>query len=193
MIKLKLTPRQNQALALVLLLLVIGFVVALVALPTLMLHRRYDNAIENATDSLIRYRRFSEQEPAIKQEIEKITALNAKKFFIKTSNPSLAASDIQDAVKQFIESRRGKLLSVQILPAKDEGKYRKISLTVQANVTPLALQQILLGIESRVPFLFIDNLAIRAGQGRLYRPQPGVDPEFGLQMTLHGYAIINPS
>ena len=64
---------------------------------------------------------------------------------------------------------------------------------MQANVTPLALQQILLGIESRVPFLFIDNLAIRAGQGRLYRPQPGVDPEFGLQMTLHGYAIINPS
>jgi hypothetical protein len=57
----------------------------------------------------------------------------------------------------------------------------------------LALQQILLGIESRVPFLFIDHLAIRAGQGRLYRPQPGVDPEFGLQMTLHGYAIINPA
>ncbi|MBV5276571.1 hypothetical protein JZU56_01670, partial [bacterium] len=98
-----------------------------------------------------------------------------------------------DAVKQLIEARRGKLLSVQILPAKDEGKYRKVSLTVNANVTPLALQQILLGIESRTPFLFIDNLSIRAGQGRLYRPQPGIDPEFGLQMTLHGYAIINPS
>jgi general secretion pathway protein M len=193
MIKLKLTPRQSQVAALILLLTVIALLVSAVAIPTVMLHRRYDEATESATDNLIRFRRFAEQEPAIKEEIEKITALNAKKFFIKTSNPSLAASDIQDAVKQLIEARRGKLLSVQILPAKDEGKYRKVSLTVNANVTPLALQQILLGIESRTPFLFIDNLSIRAGQGRLYRPQPGIDPEFGLQMTLHGYAIINPS
>ncbi len=191
--KLKLTARQSQAIALTLLLIVIGLVAALVTIPTVMLHRDYDEEIESATDKLIRYRRFSEQEPAIKLEIEKISALNAKKFFIKTSNPSLAASEIQDAAKQLIELRRGKLLSVQILPAKDEGKYRKISLTIQANVTHLALQQILHTIESRDPLLFIDNLSLRAGQGRLYRPQPGVDPEFGLQMTLHGYAIINPS
>lgn len=189
----KLTPAQRKALALLLLLIVIGLLIALVATPALMLHRNYDEAIESSTDKLIRYRRFSEQAPRIQEEIEKISALNAKKFFIKTSNPSLAASDIQDAVKQFIESRRGKLLSVQILPAKDEGKYRKISLTVNANVTHLALQQILYAIESRDPMLFIDNLSIRAGQGRLYRPQPGIEPEFGLQMTLHGYAIINPS
>ena len=189
----KLTPAQRKALALLLLLIVIGLLIALVATPALMLHRNYDEAIESSTDKLIRYRRFSEQAPRIQEEIEKISALNAKKFFIKTSNPSLAASDIQDAVKQFIESRRGKFLSVQILPAKDEGKYRKISLTVNANVTHLALQQILYAIESRDPMLFIDNLSIRAGQGRLYRPQPGIEPEFGLQMTLHGYAIINPS
>lgn len=191
--KIKLTSQQSRALALVLLFIVIALTVAAIATPAYLLHRHYDETIENATDNLIRYRRFSEQAPAIEQEIEKIAALNAKRFFIKTSNPSLAASDIQDAVKQIIESRRGKLLSVQILPAKDEGKYRRISLTIQANVTPLALQHILHGIESRDPMLFIDNLSIRAGQGRLYRPQPGIEPEFGLQMTLHGYAIINPS
>lgn len=189
----KLNPPQSRALALGLLLIVMALAAAAIAVPAWMLHRHYDEAIESASDNLIRYRRFSEQAPAIEQEIEKISALNARKFFIKTSNPSLAASDIQEAVKQLIESRRGKLLSVQILPAKDEGKYRKISLTIQANVTPQALQQILHGIESRDPLLFIDNLSIRAGQGRLYRPQPGIDPEFGLQMTLHGYAIINPS
>lgn len=191
--QLKPTPLQSKSIALILLLLVIGLAVAAVATPAVMLHRHYDEAIENATDNLIRYRRFSEQAPAIKLEIDRISALNAKKFFIKTNNPSLAASDIQDAVKQIIESRRGKLLSVQILPAKDEGKYRKIGLTIQANVTPLALQQILHGIESRDPLLFIDSVSIRAGQGRLYRPQPGIEPEFGLQMTLHGYAIINPT
>jgi general secretion pathway protein M len=192
-VKLKLTPLQNKSIALALLFIVITVAISAVLVPTIMRHRHYDEAIDSARDNLIRYRRFSEQEPAIKQEIEKITALNAKKFFIKTSNPSLAASEIQDAAKQLIEARRGKLLSVQILPAKDEGKYRKISLTIQANVTHLALQQILYTIESRDPLIFIDNLSLRAGQGRLYRPQPGVEPEFGLQITVHGYAIINPS
>lgn len=191
--KLKLTPLQNKSIALALLFIVISVAISAVLVPTVMRHRYYDEVIDSALDNLIRYRRFSEQEPAIKQEIEKITALNAKKFFIKTSNPSLAASEIQDAAKQLIEARRGKLLSVQILPAKDEGKYRKISLTIQANVTHLALQQILYTIESRDPLIFIDNLSLRAGQGRLYRPQPGVEPEFGLQITVHGYAIINPS
>lgn len=189
----RLTPKQSKALAIGLLLLLIGLAVSAVAIPNRIFHRHYDEAIEDYTERLIRYRRFAEQAPTIAEEIQKIEAINPKKFYIKTNNPALAASEIQESLQQLVESRKGKLVSVQILPPKDEGKYRKISISIQANVSTLALQQILHGIESREPHLFIDTMSIRAGQGRLYRPAPGVEPEFGLQMTLHGYAMINPS
>lgn len=191
--KIRLTPNQSKALAVGLLFLTVVFAVSAVVIPNWLLNRHYDEAIEDYTVRLIRYRRFAEQAPAIEKEIQKIEAINPKKFYIKTNNPALAASEIQESLKQLFESRKGKLVSVQILPPKDEGKYRKISISIQANVTTLALQQILHGIESREPHLFIDTMSVRAGQGRLYRPAPGIEPEFGLQMTIHGYAMINPS
>lgn len=191
--KIRLTPNQSKALAIGLLFLAIVLAVSAIVIPNYLLNRHYDEAIEDYTGKLIRYRRFAEQAPAIEKEIQKIEAINPKKFYIKTNNPALAASEIQESLKQFFESRNGKLVSLQILSPKDEGKYRKISVSIQANVTALALQQILHGIESREPHLFIDTMSVRAGQGRLYRPIPGVEPEFGLQMTIHGYALINPS
>lgn len=189
----RLTPNQGKALATGLLFLVIGLVVSTVLIPNFLFHRHYDEAIEDYTERLIRYRRFAEQAPSMEEDIKKIEAINPKKFYIKINNPALAASEIQESLKQLVESRKGKLVSVQILPPKDEGKYRKVSISIQANVSTLALQQILQGIDSREPHLFIDTMSIRAGQGRLYKPTPGVEPEFGLQMTIHGYAMINPS
>lgn len=192
-LNLQLTPGQRRSLALLLLLLLTGLVVALFAVPTLWLHRHYDDAIEDYADKLVRYRRFAEQAPAIQAEIARIEALNPRKFYSKTNNPALAASEIQESLKQLVESRKGKLISLQVLPPKEEGKYRRIAISIQASVSTLALQQILHGIETREPHLFIDTMSIRAGQGRQYRPMPGIEPEFGLQMTVHGYAINDPS
>ncbi len=189
---LQLTSAQSRALASGILLLLAVMLLSVIVVPAWVAHNHYDQAITDYHDKVIRYRRFAEQEPFIREEIDKVRSLNSKKYFIKSGNPALAASEMQDFVKQFIESRRGKLMSVQILPPKDEGKYRRIGLIVQANVTALALQQILHGVDSREPYIFVDVMSVRAGQGRLYRPLPGVEPEFTLQLTVHGYAIINP-
>lgn len=189
---LQLTSAQSRALASGILLLLAVVLMSVIVVPAWVAHNHYDQAIADYHDKVIRYRRFAEQEPFILAEIDKARSLNSKKYFIKSGNPALAASEMQDFVKQFIESRRGKLMSVQILPPKDEGKYRRIGLIVQANVTALALQQILHGVDSREPYIFVDVMSVRAGQGRLYRPLPGVEPEFTLQLTVHGYAIINP-
>lgn len=188
----RLMPSQSRILALGILVLLLIALIAAVFVPSWMLHNHYDQAITDYQDKVIRYRRFAEQGPLIQAEIDKVKTLNARKYFLKVNNPTLAASEMQDLVKQFIESKRGKLTSVQILPPKDEGKYRRIGLAVQANVNALALQQILHGIDAREPYVFIDVISLRAGQGRLYRPMPGVEPEFSMQLTVHGYAIINP-
>ena len=189
---LRLTSMQKRGLALGIFLLLLAGLISAVVVPAWMLHNHYDQVITDYQDKVIRYRRFAEQAPLIQTEIDRVKALNARKYFLKVNNPALAASEMQDLIKQFIESRRGKLTSVQILPPKDEGNYRRIGLAVQANVTALALQQILHGIDAREPYVFIDVMSVRAGQGRLYRPMPGVEPEFSLQLTVHGYAIINP-
>ncbi len=188
----RLASTQSKIFAFGLFLLLLSALISAVVVPVWMLHNHYDQAITDYKDKVIRYRRFAEQAPLIKAEIDKVRALNSKKYFLKSNVSALAASEMQDFVKQLIESRRGKLQSVQILPPKDEGKYRRIGLVLQANMTALALQQILYGIESREPSVFIDVMSVRAGQGRLYRPMPGVEPEFSLQLTVHGYAIINP-
>lgn len=186
----KLSPGQCKWLAVGLLLIALSFVVALVAIPAMMLHRHYDDAIDDLTVRLEKYQRIISQTPAVRAEIARIEALRPRRFYLKGSTEALSASEIQDLVKGIVETKGGKVASIQPLSPKTEGNYRRIGVTVQANASILGIQHALYAIETMEPYLFVESVTVRAGQGRLYRPLPGVQPEFGVQMNVYGYAVV---
>lgn len=185
-----LTPLQSKSLALALLALVFVLAALALAVPAMLVHRHYDAAIEQLTDRMERYYRIIAMTPGLKAGLEQVKARDGRKFYLKNAAPALAAAEIQEFAKTVIEAQRGKLTSIQIIPHKDDGGYRQIAVNLQFSGSIASIQKILYALETRQPYLFVDNLSIRSRLMSNYRAAPGVEPEYFVQFDLIGYTLI---
>jgi general secretion pathway protein M len=190
--KIVLSRTQSRLAALTVLLLAIVLVVTSVALPTLRLHRHYDDALDSLSDRLSRYQRVAAMRPVIEQTAKEVEKRDARKYYWKGNTPALVAAEMQSVVTRIVSDNNGKILSSQPLPVKDDGKpsaHPTTSLSVQMTASIVPLQLILHAIESHEPYLYVDQLSVRSNQGRTYKPVPGNQPEFVIQFTVHGYSM----
>lgn len=100
---------------------------------------------------------------------------NAGGDFLRGDNEAIIGAALQDQIKQFVEAARGELSSTQVLPGRDEGQFRRISVRAQMGTDAAGLQRLIYDIEAHVPYLFVDNLRIRAPISRVNdrRPEGG--------------------
>lgn len=186
------TPQQSRMLALSLLLALAALIIASIAVPVFWLHRHYDQPIEQQLDLLARYSRIGATAPGLTKQLEALKAKGARGFFLKSSVPALAASEVQEIVKGVIESNGGKIASMQIPGHKDDGNYRKVTVNVQMNAKISAAQKIFYALETQRPYLILDNISLRSTVWQAPRGAsiPGPEPEFLVQFDVAGYAVL---
>jgi uncharacterized protein YndB with AHSA1/START domain len=80
------------------------------------------------------------------------------------STAAAAPSELQSGVSDIIKNNGGELLSIQILPAKQEGRLQTVAVRVQFTADTDALSSVFYHLEANRPYLFIDNLQIRTGR-----------------------------
>jgi general secretion pathway protein M len=185
-----LSASQSRGLALLLLLLVVAVLVAALAVPTWLLHRHYDTAIEDASDRLQRYQRVAALRPAIEEATRAVEARGARQYYLKTPSLGLAAAEMQGSVTRIIDAHKGKIISSQALPVKETGKPaepQRVAISVQMSSAILPLSMILHAIETSQPYLYVEQLSVFAHQGRGYKPVPGIEPEYVVHLTVYGY------
>jgi general secretion pathway protein M len=163
--------------------------VAAIALPLWLSHTHYDEALEDIDRRLVRYERLAAARPALQQKLEAVRALGSRKYFLKASAASLSAAEIQERVRQFVEGQGGRLISVQVAQPKEEGSFRQVTVTVQANANITATRKILHAVETGEPYLFVDSMTIRAQVPPGFKPAPGFEPEMFIQLDISGYAV----
>ena len=73
--------------------------------------------------------------------------------------------------------------------AKEDGRYRQITVNVQLTANIVALRKILYAIENHTPFLFVDSLQVRTQVPPNFKPQPGQEPEMFVMLDVTGYAL----
>lgn len=187
-----LTPKQSRMLALSLLLVLVALIIAMVGMPVFWLHRHYDQAIEQQVDLLARYSRIGATAPALAKQLEELKAKNARRFFLKSTVPALAASEVQEMAKSVVESNGGKITSMQIPEHKDDGNYRKVTVNIQISARISAAQKIFYALETQHPYLILDNVSIRSTVRQVPRGAnlPGPEPEFLVQFELAGFAVL---
>jgi general secretion pathway protein M len=183
-----LPPPQSRRLAVGLLILAVLAVVAAVAVPLWFAHRHYDTALADAADKLDRYRRVAGTRPEVAKQLELMRAKDARKFFLRSGGPALAAAEAQEAIRGLIEQNGGRLITMQAPTSKEEGRYRLVSVNVQLTANIFALRKLLHAIENHTPFLFIDNLQVRTQVAPNHRAAPGAEPEMYVQFEASGYA-----
>lgn len=179
--------RRQAALAFLAAAVVIG--VAAIAAPLWLAHRHYDNALEDMDARLVRYERLAASRPALEQKLEAVRAMGGRKYFLKATAASLSAAEIQERVRQVIDTTGARLISVQVGSPRDDGRFRQVTVTVQLNASTPSLRRILLALESAEPSIFVESLMVRAQVPPGYKMQPGFEPEMFIQFEISGYAI----
>lgn len=181
-------PKRRQV-ALGLLAGAVLVLAAAIAIPLWLAHRHYDEALEDIDRRLVRYERLAAARPQLQQKLEAVRALGSRKYFLKASAASLSAAEIQERVRQFVEGNGGRLISVQVASPKEDGRFRQINVTVQANANIMAARKILHAMEASEPYVFVESLMIRAQVPPGFKPAPGFEPEMFIQLDVSGFAI----
>ena len=178
------TPAANRAAALGLLVVAVTAVIAMLALPAWWLFDRYDSAASQMARQLRSYTSLNQLRPNLMKAVEILKAGDTKKFFVKGATAALAGADLQDVAKAVIEANNGRILSSQLLPHKDDSGVRQVNATIQMTANIQNLREILHAMEGREPYLFLDNLTVRAQVPSGFKPQPGFEPEMFIQFDV---------
>ena len=174
--------------------ILIGLVTAVfwgVAEPIQQRYQYYDESIALKLDLISRYRAQAVDPEALEQQRTAAQQADASQAgLLRGTNDAVAAAYIQQLVTSTVEAQGGTMRSVQIIPAKDQDGFRRITLRAQMNLTTKGLHGALYRIEASQPFLFVDNLDIRQGQQR--RPKDDGYEESLLLVRFDVYGFVRP-
>lgn len=186
-------PQHSRQLAVALLVAAVLGIIALLALPTWLLYNRYDRVLAERRDQVERFSRIAATRAEVARQLEAMRGKDTKKFFLRSGAAALSAAEAQEYIRGMVDSAGGRLVTMQALPAKEEGRYRQVSAQVQLAANIHALRRILHAVESHVPMLFIENLTVKTQVPGNFKPAPGAEPEMFVTFDMHGYSLVgNP-
>ncbi|MEI6738335.1 MAG: type II secretion system protein GspM [Pseudomonadota bacterium] len=185
------SPQKSRMAAVILLVVAVMLIISIFAIPAWWLYQRYNATEQQMARQLSSYTALNQLRPKLLQATETLRAKDAKKYFLKGATPALVGADLQDVVKEIIEAKSGRVLSSQLLAHKDDNGYRLVNATIQMTANIQNLRHILYALESREPYLFVENLTIRAQVPSGFKPQAGFEPDMFIQFDVSGLAPIS--
>jgi len=187
----RLPPMVSRIAAVLILLGGIGLLYLALVQPLLDDYLGTREAIADARAALARYRGVAADLPQRQKELARLRQRQAtSEGFLQGPNDALVAAQIQNRIKALVEASHGELKSTQVLPAQDEGKYRRLAIRAQMTLDIGAAQRVLYGVETASPFLFLDNVDMRAhviDRRRERGGNPPSDNQLDVRIDVFGY------
>jgi len=165
-----------------------AFYVFVVA-PIVVGYAETDAAVAQATELLDRYRRVAAARPALQERLDTLKSRQSEiGTYLGGETDALAGAELQELVNATVAKSGGGLRSVQILPVKDDGGFRRIGVRVQMTASIAQVLRVLHGLEAGSTLLFVDNLEVSNRRARRRRNQPvEMDPTLLVRLDLFGY------
>ena len=175
--------------AIALLVAVIAVVYGVGVAPLLSAHGKADRAIAEANELMSRYQLVAARRDTLEAQLQALRADRSMVgIYLDGDTDALAAASLQEVVNATVEGTGGRLRSIQILPAQDDGKFRRISVRAQMSATIVQLARLLYAFEASKTYLFIDNLDVANRRARRRRDQEiEMDPTLVVRLDLSGY------
>jgi general secretion pathway protein M len=181
----------RSGLAVAVLLGVLALPYLVIVAPVVDLYRSAQQELAEARAQLGRAAVFASRVERLRATLATLEQGNANRGeFLKGQNESLAAAQLQNQLKQFVDAAQAELKSTQTLPARKEGTLSRVTVRAQLTSSMAGVQAVIYAIESFSPRLFIDNLDIRARPqargGQLTRDDMLLDVRFDVYGYLRG-------
>jgi general secretion pathway protein M len=124
-----------------------------------------------------------------------------KAFYYDAETPALAGAELQRELQDMVRAAGARLINTQFLPAGADEQPPRVRIRAQFQGTTESLLDVIYRIEQARPFLFVDQLSVRASARRVERPNSrvrgrrapvrNVEPQGQLTVRLDvfGYAL----
>jgi general secretion pathway protein M len=135
------------------------------------------------------FQRSAAERPGLESQLRALdgSTVPPQPGLIEATNAPLAAAGLQSSVKAIFETAGGQVRSVQDLPTTRIGSFHQVTIRLDVAVATEGLQKALYRIESSQPYMFVDNLAIRAPEPqRMPGPRPAGN-ELSVRLEVYGY------
>ena len=184
----KLNPRQRRLLALAILVLALGAVFSLSVLPVLLANQHYRNSIDGLESRLKQLQRAAAIGDSLQPQYEQLKRWQTSDAqYLKSNSAALAAAELQRLVKRILVAKNAEVVSTQILTTRQEEGFDRVSLKVRIRGELQNIVQAFYAIETGEPFVFLDNVSVRASRGRRVRGQVATLQTLDIDMELIGY------
>jgi len=184
----KLNRRQRRLLALAILVLALGAVFSVTVLPVLLVNRHYQLTIADLESRQQQLQRAATIGDALQPQYEQLKRWQTTGAqYLKSNSAALAAAELQRLVKRIVVAKNAEVMSTQILTTHQEEGFDRVSLKVRIRGTLENIVQAFYDIETGEPFVFLDNVSVRANRGRRVRGQISTLQTMDIDMELIGY------
>jgi len=131
--------------------------------------RTIEREIQSLDDQRSSYHRLLQTLPTLKAELEQVRSnKDVEHLYFDAKTPALAGAELQREVQKMVTSAGGQVTSTQLLPSVEGEQPPTVRVRTQIQGDTDALLDVLYQIEKARPFLFVDQLTVRAP------PQPRV-------------------
>ena len=184
----KLDRKQRRLLALAILLLALALVFSITVLPVLLANQHYRDTIAGLEGRLQQLQRAAAIGDTLQPQYEQLKRWKTSDAqYLKSNSAALAAAELQSRVKRIIVSKNAEVVSTQILTTRQEEGFDRVALKVRIRGELENIIQAFYVIETGEPFVFMDNVSVRASRGRRIRGQAPTLQTLDIDMELIGY------
>ncbi|MGB5409163.1 MAG: type II secretion system protein GspM [Thiogranum sp.] len=188
----KLNPQQRRLLALAILLLALGAVFSVSVLPVLLANQHYRDTIDGLESRLQQLQRAAAIGDTLQPQYEQLKRWRSSDaHYLKSNSAALAAAELQRLVKRIIVAKNAEVVSTQILTTRQEEGFDRVSLKVRIRGELENIVQAFHVLESGEPFVFLENVSVRASRGRRVRGQVAPLQALDIDMELIAYMPIS--
>ncbi len=160
-----LSPALRRILAVAILAAPLAALWGLVVGPVTTKFESYDQSIAQSQALLARYLRIGAARERLQRQLKEVRQTQASLGgFLEGASGELAAAQLQNKVKGLVEASAGRLKSIQMLKEQEENNFRRVAIRVTMIADTEAVQKTFYALESTSPYLFLDNIDIRASR-----------------------------
>ena len=189
-----LSPATRRLLAVAILLLLLFGIWTLLVQPLAARHAAYDEQIAQSRALLARYQAIIAAEERLTRELDALReAESSSGGLLATNDPNVGAAEIQKLLKDFVAANGGALKSIGILPTENRGAFQRVAVRLNILSDIVALQDLLYSIESANPYLFVDNLDVRARGARRRQKDKIETGALQVRLDVSGYIRVDES
>ena len=157
--------RQSRLLALLLFTACLLLAAAALVVPAVVLNRHYDELINGMSDQLAVYKRVAQNSQQYQDRFQRLLSQQRQdRRYLKSNTESLATAELQSVVKQVIAANQGEILSTQVTPTTEEQGFKRVSIRIRMKSTLEDSVKIFHTLETKKPYLFIEQVTIRSRQ-----------------------------